>query len=172
VRVVDYGIRACTWRYDLLDGYDLLVLLDAAPRGASPATSSCWKSARTTSARRLRRPRHGTDSVLASLGSLGGRLRARWSWAANRRTAEGIGLSPAVARPWTARPPVARLLTDDADQAADHAKDHTGNRRTGGRHENRRLHRDRAGRGRGARLVVVVLSSANDIRRYLRIRRM
>ena len=36
VRVVDYGIRGMHLAYDLLDGYDLLVLVDALPRGDRP----------------------------------------------------------------------------------------------------------------------------------------
>ncbi|MFD0628667.1 hypothetical protein ACFQ2K_44655 [Streptomyces sanglieri] len=35
VRVVDYGIRGMHLAYDLLDGYDALVLVDAYP-GAGP----------------------------------------------------------------------------------------------------------------------------------------
>ena len=36
VRVVDYGIRGMHLAYDLLDGYDLLVLVDALPGQGSP----------------------------------------------------------------------------------------------------------------------------------------
>jgi hypothetical protein len=36
VRVVDYGIRGMHLAYDLLDDVDLLVLVDAAPRGGRP----------------------------------------------------------------------------------------------------------------------------------------
>ena len=36
VRVVDYGIRGMHLAYDLLDGYEALVVLDAAPRGGQP----------------------------------------------------------------------------------------------------------------------------------------
>ena len=36
VRVVDYGIRGMHLAYDLLDGYDALVLIDALP-GPRPA---------------------------------------------------------------------------------------------------------------------------------------
>lgn len=37
VRVVDYGIRGMHLAYDLLDGYDALVLVDACPGGGRPA---------------------------------------------------------------------------------------------------------------------------------------
>ena len=38
VRVVDVGIRALHLAYELLEGYDTLVLVDAAPRGGVPGT--------------------------------------------------------------------------------------------------------------------------------------
>jgi len=38
VTVVDYGIRGMHLAFDLVDGYDALVLLDAMPRGGAPGT--------------------------------------------------------------------------------------------------------------------------------------
>ena len=38
VRVSDYGIRGVHLAYELLNGYDLFVLVDAAPRGEAPGT--------------------------------------------------------------------------------------------------------------------------------------
>src|ERR1700758_4827464 len=38
VRVVDFGIRGLDLVYALLDGYETVVLVDAAPRGGSPGT--------------------------------------------------------------------------------------------------------------------------------------
>ena len=38
VRVRDFGIRGYDLAYALLDGYDLIVLVDAAPRGDAPGT--------------------------------------------------------------------------------------------------------------------------------------
>lgn len=40
VSVVDFGIRGLDLTYALLDGYDAVVLVDAAPRGQSPGTLS------------------------------------------------------------------------------------------------------------------------------------
>ena len=40
VRVVDFGIRGLDLAYALLDGHDLVLIVDAAPRGASPGTLS------------------------------------------------------------------------------------------------------------------------------------
>jgi hydrogenase maturation protease len=38
VRVVDFGIRGLDLTYALLDGYEAVVLVDAAPRGGAPGT--------------------------------------------------------------------------------------------------------------------------------------
>jgi hydrogenase maturation protease len=38
VRVVDFGIRGLDLTYALLDGYEAVVLVDAAPRGGPPGT--------------------------------------------------------------------------------------------------------------------------------------
>jgi hydrogenase maturation protease len=40
VQISDFGIRGVHLAYQLLDGYDLLVLVDAAPRGREPGTVS------------------------------------------------------------------------------------------------------------------------------------
>ncbi len=38
VRVVDFGIRGLDLTYALLDGYETVLMVDAAPRGGSPGT--------------------------------------------------------------------------------------------------------------------------------------
>ena len=38
VRVVDFGIRGFDLAYALLDGYDVTIIVDAAPRGGEPGT--------------------------------------------------------------------------------------------------------------------------------------
>jgi hydrogenase maturation protease len=38
VEVVDYGIRGMHLAYDLADGYDTAILIDATPRGGEPGT--------------------------------------------------------------------------------------------------------------------------------------
>lgn len=38
VRVVDFGIRGIDLAYALLEGYELSILIDAAPRGGEPGT--------------------------------------------------------------------------------------------------------------------------------------
>ena len=38
VKIVDFGIRAYDLAYAIMDGYDAIVLVDAAPRGEKPGT--------------------------------------------------------------------------------------------------------------------------------------
>ena len=38
VRIVDFGIRGLDLSYALLDGYERVILVDAAPRGGAPGT--------------------------------------------------------------------------------------------------------------------------------------
>jgi hydrogenase maturation protease len=40
VRVIDFGIRGLDLTYALLDGYEVAILVDAAPRGEAPGTLS------------------------------------------------------------------------------------------------------------------------------------
>ncbi len=75
VRVVDYGIRGMHLAYDLLDGWDLAVLVDALPDRGDPGSVELLEvSADTNGAAWL--DAHGMDpaSVLSSVAALGGRL--------------------------------------------------------------------------------------------------
>ncbi|MBV7700137.1 hydrogenase maturation protease [Streptomyces sp. TRM70350] len=108
VEVADIGIRGVHLAYQLLDGYDTLVLLDATARGGKPGTLYVIDAAEPGS----RRPPEGVsldghrmspDAVLALLDT----LCAGTGAAPPRRTlvvgcepatvGEGIGLSPPVA---------------------------------------------------------------------------
>ncbi len=98
VRVVDYGIRGMHLAYDLLEGYDLLVVLDAAPRGGRPGDVVLLEVGEGDLGDGDF-DAHGMEptSVLASLGSLGGRLpRTLVVGCEPADTAEGMGLSPPV----------------------------------------------------------------------------
>ncbi|MGA9748487.1 MAG: hydrogenase maturation protease [Nocardioides sp.] len=98
VRVVDYGIRGMHLAYDLLEGYDALVLVDAVPVGDRPGEVSVLRVG----------PEdlgggdfdaHGMNpvAVLASLGQLGGTLPPTYVVGCRPATTEdGIGLSEAV----------------------------------------------------------------------------
>jgi hydrogenase maturation protease len=114
VRVVDYGIRGMHLAYDLLDGYDELVVVDAVPRGGAPGDVVVLEvgeddlEAGDFDA-------HGMEptAVLSSLGSLGGRLPRTYVVGCEPAdTDEGIGLSPPVAAAvGPAMDAVLRLLT-------------------------------------------------------------
>ena len=99
VRVVDYGIRGMHLAYDLLDGYDELVILDAAPRGGRPGDVVVLEvGAGDFGAGDF--DGHGMEptAVLSSLGSLGGRLPRTYVIGCEPADIdEGIGLSPSVA---------------------------------------------------------------------------
>ena len=56
VRVEDFGIRGVHLAYELLDGYDALVLVDAMPMGEAPGTRGRRSS-------RIRSPRRRTATT-------------------------------------------------------------------------------------------------------------
>jgi hydrogenase maturation protease len=79
VKVVDYGIRGIHLAYDMLEGFDVVVLVDAVSRGDEAGTVSVIDvTAAGTAA--LAAPRqldpHGMtpDAVLDLVGTLGGEL--------------------------------------------------------------------------------------------------
>lgn len=73
VEVVDYGIRGMDLAYAMLDGWDAVVLLDAAPRGEPPGTVSLIEP--EVDADAVAVETHGMDpvAVLAMVQALGGR---------------------------------------------------------------------------------------------------
>ena len=58
VRVVDFGIRGLDLTYALLDGYETVILVDAAPRGGHTLTA------------KIRESRRGLSSSTTSTGVL------------------------------------------------------------------------------------------------------
>lgn len=72
VEVVDFGIRGMDLAYALLDGYDAVVLLDAAPRGEPPGTLYVIEP--QLDAGEVGLDTHGMDpvKVLATARGLGG----------------------------------------------------------------------------------------------------
>jgi hydrogenase maturation protease len=74
VRVVDYGIRGMHLAYDLLDGYDALVLVDALPDRGAPGTLHVFEADHETLSAGIGLDAHAMDpaSVFASLAALGG----------------------------------------------------------------------------------------------------
>jgi hydrogenase maturation protease len=99
VRVVDYGIRGMHLAYDLLDGYDALVLVDVVPRGEAPGDITVLEVGPDDLGTDDFDP-HGMNpvAVLASLGSLGGTLPPTYVVGCRpESTEEGMGLSESVA---------------------------------------------------------------------------
>jgi hydrogenase maturation protease len=99
VRVVDYGIRGMHLAYDLLDGYDALVVVDALPGDGHPGDLSVLEVG-PDDLGDGELDAHGMApvAVLASLGQLGGSLPP--TYVVGCRPAdvgEGIGLTPEVA---------------------------------------------------------------------------
>jgi hydrogenase maturation protease len=126
VEVVDIGIRGVHLAYQLLDGYDTLVLLDATARGGEPGTLYVIDASQPCASQQpagaaLDGHRMSPDAVLALLGTLCTGTGAR----PPRRilvvgcepgtVEEGIGLSPPVA---VAVPEAARLVGELIRDAA------------------------------------------------------
>ncbi len=58
VELLDIGVRGVHLAYQLLDGYDTLILVDATRRGGSPAR--CMSSSTTSRRRTVRSPCRST----------------------------------------------------------------------------------------------------------------
>lgn len=98
-RVVDYGIRGMHLVYDLLDGYDALVLVDALPGDGAPGDITVLEVGEDDLGSGAFDP-HGMApvAVLASLPQLGGSLPPTYLVGCRPATVEeGIGLSEQVA---------------------------------------------------------------------------
>ena len=98
VRVVDYGIRGMHLAYDLLEGYDALVLVDAIALGDAPGTLTVLHVGPDDLGEDDFDP-HGMNpaAVLASLGSLGGTLPRTYVVGCRPlSTEEGLGLTDVV----------------------------------------------------------------------------
>ncbi|MFI5617016.1 hydrogenase maturation protease [Streptomyces sp. NPDC051567] len=106
--VVDFGVRGVHLAYQLLDGYDTLVLVDATARGGAPGTLYLIEAGPSgvpgpAGAAVLDGHHMTPDTVLALLGTLcagTGSTPPRRTLVVGcepARTEEGIGLSPPVA---------------------------------------------------------------------------
>lgn len=98
-KVVDYGIRGMHLAYDLLDGYDALVIVDTVPCGVAAGGLSILEVG-PDDLGHDDFDAHGMNpvAVLGSLESLGGSLPPTYIVGCKPANMnEGIGLSPAVA---------------------------------------------------------------------------
>ena len=75
VRLVDYGIRGMHLAYDLVDGWDLVVLVDALPDRGDPGRVDIF-AIRADDRSGARLEPHGMDpvAVLATVTALGGTM--------------------------------------------------------------------------------------------------
>ena len=109
VEVMDVGIRGIHLAYELMEGYDTLIVVDAVPRDFEPGTVFLLEPERDEPARRAAeaigegaRPlvdAHGMEpaSMLASLDLLGGDVeRILVVGCQPLDVSEGIGLTPPV----------------------------------------------------------------------------
>jgi hydrogenase maturation protease len=105
VKVADYGIRGVHLAYELLDGYDALILIDAAPRGEPPGTLSVIEpdfdaipTADPYSAPLVDAHGMEPDAVFGLLKTLGGQVAQVWVLACEpAEVTDRMGLSAPVA---------------------------------------------------------------------------
>jgi hydrogenase maturation protease len=107
VRVSDFGIRGVHLAYELLEGYETAILVDAAPRGEVPGTVYVIEPDLDGRSAALARDGPGVlvdahgmepDAVFAVLKALGGDLpRLLVVGCEPAEVSEGMGLSPPVA---------------------------------------------------------------------------
>jgi hydrogenase maturation protease len=102
VRVVDYGIRGLHLAYDLLDGWDVLVLVDAVPDRGAVGSVGVLAIGPDDVGPGPALDAHGMDpaAVLATLDRLGGRLPPRTFLVGCQvsETGDGLGLTSDVER--------------------------------------------------------------------------
>jgi hydrogenase maturation protease len=112
VQLVDYGIRGMHLAYDLLDGCDALVLVDAIPNSGAPGTVHVFEADHESLAAAAGLDAHAMDpgAVFASLNALGGTPPYTIVIGCEiANTDDGIGLSDAVAN---AVPDAVRAVED------------------------------------------------------------
>ena len=112
VRIADYGIRGMHLAYDLLDGCDGLVLVDALPDRGSPGALHVFQADHASLSGASGVDAHAMDpaAVFASLNALGGTPPPTVVIGCEvANVDEGIGLSPPVA----AAVPAAVRAVDD-----------------------------------------------------------
>jgi len=122
VRVADFGIRGVHLAYELLDGYDGLVLVDAVPMGEAPGTVALIDASSGDEPVGNEGPVVDAHSmspelVLATLARLGGSVGHIYVVGCQPASLEeGIGLSPAVAGAVGSAVEMCRQLVADIGQ--------------------------------------------------------
>jgi hydrogenase maturation protease len=126
VRVEEFGIRGIHLAYELLEGYDALVLVDAVPMGDRPGTLAVLEPDQNgalpipgSSEAGIDPHSMGPDVVLGTLARLGGKLqRVVVIGCQPASLEEGIGLSPAVAASLDAVVGLCREVVEEIVQPA------------------------------------------------------
>lgn len=112
VRVIDYGIKGMHLAYDLLDGWDALVLVDAVPNQGSPGTVRVFEADHDLLNSTAPLDGHAMDpgAVFACLRTLGGEPpRTIVVGCEVEDIGDGMGLSASVGN---AVPDAVRAVTD------------------------------------------------------------
>ena len=110
VRVIDYGIRGMHLAFDLLDGWDVLIVVDTVPARGEPGRLHAIEVG-TNDVSGGVFDAHGMDpaSMLASITAVGGTLPRTIVVGCEPLTlADGMGLSPPVAA--AVEPAIDRVL--------------------------------------------------------------
>ena len=125
VRVADFGIRGVHLAYELLDGYDGLVLIDAMPMGESPGTLAVIEAdvdgnlVPDDEAPVVDPHSMSPEVVLATLSRLGGGVPRVYVVGCQPATLdEDMGLSPPVAAVVDEAVELCRELIDEIVQPA------------------------------------------------------
>jgi hydrogenase maturation protease len=116
VKVADFGIRSMHLAFELLDGYDTLVLIDTVGLGDDPPGTLAVIEPEVEVFNGTPMDAHtmNPETVLATLHELGGNVERLLLVGCQPATlAEGIGLSPQVAAVVDEAVGVVRELVDD-----------------------------------------------------------
>jgi hydrogenase maturation protease len=131
VQVKDYGIRGVHLVYELLDGYDLFVLVDAAPRGEVPGTVTVLEVEAPGPQAQPVIDAHSLtpDAIFGLLSSLGGHPGRSLVVACEPADVEpGMGLTDEVQ---AALPHAVRAVEEILAEARPAGEQHSGEQRTG-----------------------------------------
>jgi hydrogenase maturation protease len=128
VKVADFGIRGVHLAYELCDGYDTAILVDAAPRGGEPGSLYVMEPDSATQAEAALLDAHGMqpDAVLGLLNVLGGQVRQVYVVGCEPACIEeSMGLSAPVERAVEQAIGIVRDLIDGVEASAEAAAQET-----------------------------------------------
>jgi hydrogenase maturation protease len=121
-KVEDFGIRGLHLAYELLNGYERAILIDAVPRGAAPGTLYVIEPSDETPSGAPDAHRMDLQNVFAYLRVLGGEPPPVTIVGCEPASTEpGMGLSEAVTRSIDPAAAVVRRLVEDQRASGAHA---------------------------------------------------